>query len=168
MKRKDVSREYVKPSPGAGASMRFDEVSDPVDLDILDWGQAANILLAVRDAEFVSVEGNAVPGLCRQFSGLRVKRRVGKAGIGFSLRPEVATFRKSPELVSTLLPLLTRCDWSIFHLNLHDAGTRVVQAYDWGEGCCPVSVASRLRDVVASLVESDVARPWPEDDTDEE
>lgn len=145
------------------SSQRFDEMGDSIDLAVLDWSAAAHSLLSIDDVTFISVEGEAVPELGRRLKTDEVDRRVGEAALLSTLRSRVATFRKTPAVVEALLPLLSAADYSVFHLNLHDDDTRLVQAYDWGAGCCPVSLDMRLRPVAESLVESGAAVVWEDD-----
>ena len=143
--------------------MKFAEVVDPIDLEILDWPASAREFLALEAARYVSIEGSAVPQLRKEFSADLVARRVGEAALFSTVGGKVATFRKTPELIERLLPLLALDDWSIFHLNLHGETAKLIEGYDWGEGCCPVSLAGDLAQFASHLVEARVARPWTED-----
>ena len=145
-------------------SVPFEEVVDPIALEIVDWGAAAEALLSLESATYVCVEGSAVRQLRKDFSDSLVDRRVSEAALFSTLKSRVATFRKSPELVDRLVPLLSKDDWSIFHLNLHDAGSKLVEGYDWGMGCCPVSLAGTLRAQAAGLIAAGIAKPWPDEE----
>ena len=141
------------------------EIDESIDLEVLDLGLAARLLLRCPGAAQITVEGNAVAELRTRLAGSVVPSPIDEAVIDSSdEESSAATFSLTEEVASAIEPLLALCDWSIFHVNLHTADEWLVEGYDWGEGCCPLRIAVAASSCAAALVEAGAARPWVSDD----
>jgi len=137
------------------------EIEESIDLEVLDIGRAASLLLQCESATQITVEGNAVDGLRDRLAPHILPGLIDEAVIDSSGEPSsAATFRLNDDVTRAIEPLLGLDDWSIFHVNLHTDSEWLIQGYDWGDGCCALRIAASAASCAESLVASGAARPW--------
>ena len=138
-------------------------IEESIDLEVLDIGRAASLLLQCESATQITVEGNAVDELRDQLAPHVLPGLIDEAVIDSSdEQSSAATFRLNDDVTRAVEPLLALNDWSIFHVNLHTDSEWLIEGYDWGEGCCPLRIAVSAANCAESLMAAGAARPWAE------